>query len=127
MNSITLAGNIGRDAEVRHTTNGDPVASFSIADSQGKDKPTIWWRCQLWGKRAESLAPYLLKGQPVAVSGSVTERHWKDKDGTERVTMEVRVNDLALQGGAREAKQEQSAKPAKGGGAGFDDFEDPPF
>ena len=92
MNVITIAGNLGKDIEIRRTPNGDAVGSFSVGDSQGQDKPTIWWRCQLWGKRAEALAPFLLKGQPVTVSGEVTEREYTDKDNQQRKAQEVRVN-----------------------------------
>lgn len=130
MNSITIAGQLGKDAEVRFLPNGDPVASFSVADSQGKDKPTIWWRCSLFGKRAESLAPYLLKGQAVTVSGTVTERKYTDNSGQERTVMEVRVNDLALQGGKREAAAPAPAAQRKApttAGSGFDDGGDIPF
>lgn len=108
MNSICVAGNITRDAEVRHMPNGDPVASFSVADNQGKDKPAIFWNCQLFGKRAASLAPYLLRGGQVTITGNVTEREWSTQDGNKRKQIEIRVNDLALQGG----KREQSAEPA---------------
>ena len=71
MNSISIAGQLGKDAEQRFLPNGDAVASFSVADSQGKDKPTIWWNCSLFGKRAEALTQYLTKGQAVTVSGNV--------------------------------------------------------
>jgi single-strand DNA-binding protein len=128
MNNITIAGQLGKDAEIRYLSNGDPVAGFSVADSQGKDKPTIWWRCSLFGKRAESLAPYLLKGQSVTVSGTVTEREYTDKDGAQRKAMEIRVNDVALQGGKRDAAPQQAPRqqaprqaPA---GSGFDDMDD---
>jgi single-strand DNA-binding protein len=135
MNNITVAGNIGKDAETRFMPNGDPVCSFSVADSQGKDKPTIWWNCSLFGKRAESLAPYLTKGQPVAVSGNVTERVYTDKNGQERKAIDIRVADVALQGGKREGTapvktpDDQVAhvrKPAAQT-AGFDDDSDVPF
>mgnify|MGYP001390936962 CR=1 FL=1 len=108
MNNITITGSLGRDMEQRAMPNGDPVGNFSVADSQGRDKPTIWWNCQLFGKRVAALAPYLLKGQQVTVAGTVTEREWVDKEGGKRKQMEIRVNDLALQGG----KREQSAAPA---------------
>lgn len=132
MNSITVAGSLGKDAEVRYLPNGDAVASFSVADSQGREKPTIWWRCSLFGKRAESLAPYLLKGQAVTVTGGVTEREY-EKDGVKLKAMDVRVNDLALQGGKREeapqtnrkhdaARSRQPSAPAD-----FDDGGDIPF
>lgn len=105
MNSITIAGNIGKDAEMRNMPNGDPVASFSIADSQGKNKPTIWWNCQLFGKRATALAPYLVKGQQVTVAGSISEREWSDKDGQKRKSMDVRVQEVVLQGGRKETEE----------------------
>lgn len=129
MNNITVAGQLGKDAEIRHMPNGDPVASFSVADSQGKDKPAIWWNCSLFGKRAESLAPYLLKGQAVTVSGNVSEREYTDKNGHQRKAMEIRVADVALQGGKRDAEPRQAApRPAQQPAAtGFDDADDIPF
>lgn len=129
MNSITVAGQLGRDAETRYMPNGDPVLSFSVADSQGKEKPTIWWRAELFGKRAESLAPYLTKGQAVTITGTVTEREYTDKGGTPRKSQEIRVADLALQGGRKEGAAPAPApapKPAKpaASGSGFDDMDD---
>ena len=130
MNNLTIAGQLGKDAEIKYMPNGDAVASFSVADSQGKDKPTIWWSCSLFGKRAESLSQYLLKGSAVTVSGSVTEREWTDKEGGKRKSMDVRVQDIALQGGKRDAApqqapQRQAQKPAP---SGFDDMDgDIPF
>lgn len=126
MNNISVAGQLGKDAERRHMPDGTAVASFSVADSQGRDKPTIWWNCQIFGKRAESLQQYLVKGQSVTVGGSVSEREWTDKDGEKRKTMEIRVNDVALQGGKRDGaapaqatRTTQSAPPAS-----FDDIPD---
>jgi single-strand DNA-binding protein len=109
MNIICVAGQLGKDAEVRYLANGDAVCNFSVADSQGKDKPTIWWNCQLFGKRAESLSQYLVKGQAVTVSGTVSEREWVDKEGNKRKQMEVRVNDVALQGGRKESSEPATA------------------
>ncbi len=108
MNSISVSGNLGKDAELRSTTKGEQVLSFSVADRQGLDKPTIWWNCQLWGKRAATLEPYLKKGQPVTVAGTVSEREWDDKEGKTRKSMEIRVNDVALQGGKPEGNRQES-------------------
>lgn len=113
MNSITIAGNLGKDAEVRYTQSGDAVASFSVADSQGRDKPTVWWNCSIWGKRAEALAPYLTKGQQVTVAGTVSEREWTDKDGMKRKSMDVRVSEIALQGGKRESNEAPQREPQR--------------
>ena len=128
MNNITIAGQLGKDAEVRYLANGDAVSNFSVADSQGKDKLTIWWRCSLFGKRAESLAPYLTKGQAVTVSGTVTEREYQ-KDGATLKAMEIRVNDVALQGGKRESPQAiptapRQAAPKAAPIGGFDEMAD---
>ena len=132
MNSICVAGNITRDAEVRHMPNGDPVASFSVADNQGKDKPAIFWNCQLFGKRAASLAPYLLRGGQVTVTGNVTEREWTTQEGNKRKQMEIRVSDLALQGGKREQSEQPAPapraapapRPAPSAGGGFENMDD---
>ena len=107
MNVITIAGVVGRDAEVKYLQSGDAVASFSVADSQGKDK-TVWWSCSIWGKKAESLSAFLVKGTKVTVSGQVTEDVWTDKNGQERKSMKVRVNDIALQ-----SKAEQREEPRR--------------
>lgn len=126
MNNITVAGQLGRDAEVRYLPNGDAVANFSVADSQGKDKPTIWWNCQLFGKRAESLSQYLVKGQAVTVSGNVTQRTYTDKQGVEKVSTDIRVSDVALQGGKREESpaRQAPARPAQPkASGGFSDMD----
>ena len=128
MNIITIAGQLGKDAEMRYLPKGDPVCSFSVADSQGKDKPTIWWNCGLFGKRAESLAPYLVKGQAVTVTGQVTEREWQDNEGNKRKSMDVRVIDVALQGGRKEgptlANNPTKAQPKPANPGGFEDMDD---
>ncbi len=133
MNSITVAGQLGKDAELRNLPNGDPVLNFSVADSQGREKPTIWWACQLFGKRAESLAQYLKKGQSVTVSGTVSQRAYT-KDGIEKTTMDIRVADVALQGGRKEEsappQRTQTPPPQRKAPAAsnFEDFEtDCPF
>jgi len=123
MNNICIAGTVG-NSEVRYLNNGDPVLQFSVADSQGKDKPTLWWNCTLWGKRAESLGNFVQKGGKVTVTGTVVEEHYTDKSGQEKKAMKVKVNDIALQGGKAEAdeKPARQAKPAAP-----DDSEDLPF
>ena len=129
MNNITICGQLGRDSEIRYLANGDAVCSFSVADSMGKDKPTIWWACSLFGKRAEALSQYLVKGQAVTVAGNVSQREYNDKDGQKRTSMDVRVSDVALQGGKRDAEPAQRPAPRQeparaapvAAGSGFDD------
>lgn len=136
MNFITVAGNLGKDMEIR-TVNGDPIGSFSVADSQGRDKPTIWWNCTLWGKRASALEQYLRKGQQVTVVGAVSEREWTDKEGQKRKSMEIRVTEIALQGGKPGGANEsghapapartRAPAPAPAPAHGFSDDNDIPF
>lgn len=125
MNVITVAGTLGKDSELKQLNSGDYICNFSVADSQGRDKPTIWWNCGLYGKRAESLSQYLVKGQAVTVSGTVSEREWTDKEGNKRKSMDVRVNDVALQGGRKDAEpQQERQRPAAKPQQSFDDMED---
>ena len=122
MNVLTVTGNLGKDAERKAMQDGTAVLKFSVADSQGKDKPAIWWNCDLFGKRAESLAPYLVKGQQVTVTGTLSEREYEGKK-----YQTLRVNDVALQGGRpsgeqQAPRQQRAAQPAHGGG--FEDMSD---
>ncbi len=123
MNNVTITGTLGRNIELRTLNNGDRVGNFSVADSQGREKPTIWWNCQLYGKRAEGLSQYLTKGQQVTVAGSISEREWTDNNGQKRKAMEIRVSDIALQGGRRDQAGTPPAAPAPKAG-GFDDMDD---
>ena len=128
MNSLTITGNLGKDAELRSLNDGTPFLSFSVADSQGRDKPTIWWECALFGKRAESLQQYLTKGQQVTVVGTVSEREWTDRDGDKRKSMSVRVGDLALQGGRRDAEPQRAQSRPTQRDSSFNDVDsDVPF
>ena len=113
MNVIAISGNISKDAEIRYTTTGDPVANFSIADNQGKDKEAIFWNAGLYGKRAESLSKFLTKGQAVTISGTISTNKYMDKNGIERIGYNVRVNDVALQGGKKEGLEKPQERPAK--------------
>lgn len=81
MHTAVFAGYIGRDAELKSAPSGDAVASFSLGVSTGtRDNPkTLWIDCTLWGRRAETLAPYLRKGTAVTVSGDVDCRAFTSK------------------------------------------------
>lgn len=120
MNSITVSGTVG-NAELKYLQSGDPVLAFSVADGQGKDKPTLWWSCNLYGKRAESLANYVQKGGKVTVVGTVSEDQYTDKNGNDKKAMKVRVSDIALQGGKEQAEEPRRAAPAPAAQAEIDD------
>lgn len=136
MNNWSFSGNLGNDCESRFTPSGDAVVSFSVGVKSGfGDRATTTWaRCQLWGKRGESVAPYLTKGQLVGIVGEVTLREYDKKDGGKGYSLEVRVNDLTLlgrkdAGDSKPAEPRQSApqqrQPApQNSGGGFGDFSD---
>jgi single-strand DNA-binding protein len=110
MQTITIAGKLGRDAELRHTQGGDSVCSFSVAVDQreGRDKSTNWFRVSIWGKRGESLAPYLLKGAAVTVAGSFSVSEYEGK-----TQLNVRANEIALQGGRGDGSQGAPVEPQR--------------
>jgi single-strand DNA-binding protein len=112
MKQITIAGKLGKDAELRSTQNGDKLASFSVAvdDGYGQNKRTLWFDCTVFGKRGETLAPMLSKGTPVTVSGDLSTREHNDK-----TYLTVRVNELTLQGGRKQEERggyDQSPAPS---------------
>lgn len=96
MNSINFDGRLMTNPKFRYTEKGDPVLSFQVASPAGlgKHRTTNWFVCQLWGKRAETLAGRLVKGRAVTVYGQLALREWKDKKGTRQLLLEVRVVDL---------------------------------
>ena len=96
MKTITIAGNIGKDAQVYTTQGGEHLAGWSVAveERNGKEKRTIWFDCSLWGKRGQSLAPYLTKGSRVAVSGDLSTREHNGK-----TYLTVRASEVTLLGG----------------------------
>lgn len=128
MNAWQFTGNIGKDAESRFLPNGDPVVSFSVGvkSGYGEKATTTWARCAMFGKRAESVSPYLTKGQLVGISGEVTLREWNDQQGQKRSSLEVRVNDLTLLGkkDGQQAAQPRQQAPAPQQSGGFSDMDD---
>lgn len=141
LNVVMLIGHLGRDAELRYTPGGAAVATINMAttdvwnDKQGaRQERTEWHRVVVWGKLAESLGEYLLKGKQVYVAGKLQTRKWTDKEGTERFTTEIRADKIVLLGGGgrnegrghlRDEDVNTGADPAVGAGMPTD--EDVPF
>ena len=108
MNQVILIGNTTTDIEVKKTQNGKSVASFTLAVSQGKDKPSDFINCVAWEKTAELLSQYVKKGHKVAVIGKVSTRSYEDKDGKKVYVTEILVREIEfLEQKQKEAKQEQ--------------------
>jgi len=117
--NLTIAGNVGRNAELRRTQNGDEVLGFSLAVDNGKDKngnkrDSTWYSCSIWGKRAESLENYIKKGTKLALTGRVGVDVYEG-----RGSLTLNVNELTFQGGGQQGEQRgYDAPPAS------DDFDD---
>ncbi len=111
LNKVMLIGNLGRDAETRHTASGIPVTSFSLATTYRSKDPnsgewrdrTDWHDVVLW--RGERVAPYLTKGKKVFIEGRLQTRSWDDQSGNKRYKTEVICDSfgLMLLGGPGEA------------------------
>lgn len=96
LNKVLLIGNLGKDPEVRYTTSGQAVASFSIATSEkfknksgDMEERTEWHNVVLWGRQAEIAKDHLGKGSAVFIEGRLQTRKWQDKDGRDRYTTEI--------------------------------------
>jgi len=98
VNKVILVGNLGKDPEVRRMTSGDPVVNLSIATSESwrdkasgeKKEKTEWHRVVIFNKNlAEVAEKYLRKGAKVYVEGQLQTRKWTDKDGAEKYSTEV--------------------------------------
>jgi single-strand DNA-binding protein len=128
VNKVILVGNLGKDPEVRHTQDGKAIVSFSIATTESwRDKSsgerkekTEWHRIVVFNEGIAKVAEqYLKKGSSVYIEGSLQTRKWTDKDGAEKYTTEIVLQNyggtLTMLGG----------KPGSGGGdsyGGGDEF-----
>ena len=126
VNKVILVGNLGRDAELRYTPGGAPVATLNLATTEvwndkggQRQEKTEWHRVVLWGKTAESLNEYLTKGKQIYVEGRLQTRQWDDKDGNKRYTTEIRGDRIVLLGGGGGGgARQQGGRAAAGATAG---------
>jgi single-strand DNA-binding protein len=98
VNKVILVGNLGKDPEVRHTQDGKPIVSLSIATSESwRDKAsgerkekTEWHRVVIFNESLAKVAEqYLKKGSTVYLEGQLQTRKYTDKDGVEKFSTEV--------------------------------------
>ena len=127
MQRLFIAGNVGKDAELRKTGGGDPVLGFSIAVDNGKDKPSTWYDAAIWGKRAESVAPYIKKGMKLTLIGRPTVRVHEGK-----AYLGISVDDFTFQSKAPDGQRQDDtgggySAPPSGGAGGYDDGDGIPF
>lgn len=104
-NKVQLIGNLGKDPEIVNLESGKKLAKFTLAtnesykNAQGeKITDTQWHQIVAWGKTADIIEKYVVKGKEVAIDGKLTTRSWEDKDGIKRYTTEVVCNELLMLG-----------------------------
>ncbi|MEF8728322.1 MAG: single-stranded DNA-binding protein [Accumulibacter sp.] len=132
VNKVILVGNLGRDPESRYAPDGSAVVNVSIATTDTwKDKvtgekreATEWHRLVFFGRQAEIAGQYLKKGSQIYVEGRLRTRKWQDKEGQERNTTDIHVDQMQMLG-SRQGQGEPSyssggnaeTSPASFGGA----------
>lgn len=110
LKKILIIGNVGSDPQMRYTTDGTPVASFSVAvnertrrgqapdGGQGEQQevPPTWFRVSAWRHQAEIVNDLIKKGMSVFVSGNLRISEFTGNDGQRRTSLEVQMDDMQL-------------------------------
>ena len=111
INVVIFSGNLGSDCVTRSTANGKVIATFSLPVKQGygEHEKVTWVQCRMFGARAEKLPRYLTKGTKVTVTGQFVLENWTAKDGTEKSTPVVIVNEIDFT--SKQEGQPQQNKP----------------
>ncbi len=119
INKVTLMGSVGRDPEVRYTSEGTAVANFTMATNEtwkGKDgekkEKTEWHRVVAWGKIAENMGEYVNKGDRLYIEGRIQTNEWEDKEGSKRETKEINVMDYVFLSNKNERPKKEEQKDA---------------
>lgn len=124
-NSISFIGNCTTDAKVKNV-NGNSVLEVTVANNvgYGEKQSTNWIRVSYW-KNAEKLANYLVKGQPVFVSGELTSNEYTTQDGRTKMQLSVRANNMDFVG-KKSTESESNIKVHNPPAMDYD-YDDMPF
>ncbi len=146
VNKVILIGRLGKDPETRYMTNGEAVTNATLATSENwkdksgeKQEKTEWHNLVFYRRLAEIAGEYLKKGSQIYVEGKLQTRKWQTKEGQDRYTTEIIVNEMTMLGGKSSgagsfevvekptASSGSAAAPAKAAPAAkssFDNFDD---
>ncbi|MCX6337512.1 MAG: single-stranded DNA-binding protein [Bacteroidetes bacterium] len=112
-NKVQLIGNLGQAPAIKTTESGKKLAQFSVAtnesyqNAQGeKVTETQWHQVVAWGKLADIVEKYLIKGKEVAIEGKLVNRNYTDKQGVKHYATEVVASDLLMLGTNKPAEKE---------------------
>ena len=109
MNQVILIGRLTKDPELRETSNGKPVASFTLAvDKFGEGADFI--NCVVWNKQAENLAKYQKKGGQIGISGRLQTRDYEDEKGNKKYITEVVADSIEYLGAKKEESNQTQEK-----------------
>ena len=134
LNKVMIIGNLGRDPEMRYTSAGRPVTTFTLAVSRSwnsadgeRHSDTEWFNVVAWGNLAEICKQYLTKGQQVYIEGRLQTRKWDDKEGVKHTSVEVVANEMMMLGdrkdhGNNSQESESGATPEAESGASEEEF-----
>lgn len=123
MNKVFLIGRLVRDPELRYTSSGLAVTSFTIAvdrrfkDQQTGERKTDFFRCTAWRQKAEFVQQYVHKGRLVAVEGSIELNEYTAQDGTRRTSPDVQCENIETLDAARDGEGGGQGGNSNGGGA----------
>ncbi len=107
-----IIGNVGRDPELRYTSSGTAVCSFTVAVTERwtdratneKREKTNWYRVNAWRGLGETCNMYVRKGMQIMVSGNVEASSYLGQDGQPRATLELTARDVQFLGGRGEGQ-----------------------
>lgn len=117
MNTITLCGRLGRDAEQKILDSGQRLLNLNLATNirKGGNEETLWWRITVWGDRFKAMEPYLKKGAALIVVGLMHyPRIYQDHEGNNQASLEVTAHNIKFSpfGGKAEEETQASQEPA---------------
>ena len=111
MNTATIIGRAGQDAEIKYFESGKVKTTFSLAvnrfDSKTKTEVPDWFNIEVWDKQAEFAGEYVKKGREVAVDGRISISKWTDQTGEERERFLIVANQIRLLGSRRDVQEQQ--------------------
>lgn len=120
INSVCIAGNLTRDAELRQTKSGTAVLQFSLAVNDRRKNAQGEWEdypnyidCILFGNLGTAIQVYMAKGAKVAVEGKLRQSRWQAKDGSNRSKLEVIAEEVELMTRANQQQAPAQATPAQ--------------
>ena len=125
VSKIVIIGNVGRDPELRMTPNGRPVCEFSVAvnrvsgksDSGERIEQTDWYRVSCWSTLAERAQQWVQKGRLVYIEGRFTPRTYTDREGKERLSLDISASDFQMLDARRDREGGMGGAGAPAAGA----------